>query len=294
MKILTVFQSLIVALILLFSNLSAFCGDLDKQKYSSLEELTRKRALDAKILGLGGHQGECVSITLSNLTNDTSYLRLEPGRILTSADTMAQDILITREELLALAPGERRSILAFGFCSEASMATPDSAGLFSLGAIADSTIVVLAEFLDSKGNSYPEDAIQQAVWCLTDGYDVSGIYSEDFAATAELMDLVAGLQQIKYPGYGTGTLMDETQPVQEVRTVISGEVEIYIPSHCLVDIYICDRDGKLWESFEKKVAYNPGIFQYSFKITAVNWPPGRYFLRVIGDGKLLYQKEFEI
>ena len=294
MKFFTVSTSLVVALILFFLHLQAFSGDTDKSKHYSLEELVRKKQLEVNIQGMGGHQGDCILMSLSNLSPDTSFLLLEPGRILASADTLAQDILITREEMLALAPGERRSITAFGFCCEASKASPDSAGMFSLGAMADSTIVVLAEFLDEKGNEYPEDAIQHAVWCLTDGYDVSGISGDDIAGLGELRDLVAGLQQIKYPGYGTGLMMEAGEYIPEERVTISGEVEIYIPGECLVDIYICDREGKQWESFEEQVKYDPGVFQYSFRITAINWPKGSYFLRVIGDGKLLYQKEFEI
>jgi hypothetical protein len=294
MKFFTVSTSLVVAPILFFLHLQAFSGDTDKSRHFSLEDLVRKKLLEVNISGMGGHQGDCILMSLANLSPDTSFVRLEPGRILASADTLAQDILITREEMLALAPGERRSIIAFGFCCEASKASPDSAGMFSLGDMADSTIVVLAEFLDKKGNTYPEDAIQQAVWCLTDGYDVSGISGDDIAGIGELRDLVSGLQQIKYPGYGTGNLVDEEQPAPEYRITISGEVEIYISNECLVDIYICDREGKQWETFEEKVAYRPGIFHYSFQVTVINWPKGKYFLRVVSDDKLLYQKEFEI
>jgi hypothetical protein len=294
MKSFNVANALSFAFIVLFFQLQAFSGTTDKSKHSSIEELVSKKQLKVNICGMGGYQGDCIKMSFYNLTPDTTFLLLEPGRILTSSDTLAQDILITREELLTLAPREKRSIMAFGFCSEASKAAPDSAGLFILGAMADSTLVVLAEFLDSKGNNYPEDAMQHAVWCLTDGYDLAGIYNADFAGTAELLELVAGLKGIENPWDENNNVIDQEQPEPESRINISGDVEIYIPEACLVDIYICDQDGKQWEILEEKVPYKPGIFQYTFRITAVNWPGGKYFLRVMSDDKLLYQKGFEL
>jgi hypothetical protein len=290
MKSINVANALSFAFIVLLSQLPAFPGDMDKSKHSSLEEMVREKQLGINICGMGGYQGDCIMMSFYNLAPDTSFLRLEPGRILASADTLAQDILITREELITLAPGERRSIMAFGFCSEANKAAPDSAGLFNLGEMADSSLVVLAEFLNDKGNNYPEDAIQHAVWCMTDDYELSEIYNADFAGTAELLELVAGLKGIQYT-------WDENRNViqaPESRIAISGEVEIFIPNACLVDIYICDQDGKKWEILEEKVPYKPGIFQYTFRIMAINWPGGTYFLRVMSDDKLLYQKEFDM
>jgi hypothetical protein len=290
MKSFNVANALSFAFIVLLSQLPAFSGDMDKSKHSSLEELVRKKQLGINICGLGGYQGDCIMMSFNNLSPDTAFLRLEPGRILASADTLNQDIMITREELLTLGPGERRSIRAFGFCSEACKAAPDTAGLFNLGEMADSLLVVLAEFLNDKGNNYPEDAIQHAVWCLTDGYDLSEIYNADFAGTAELLDLVAGLKGIQY------TWEENRNEMQapESRIAISGEVEIFIPDECVVDIYICDHYGKKWEILKEKVPYKPGIIQFTFRIMAVNWPGGTYFLRAESDNKLLYQKEFDI
>lgn len=290
MKSFNVAIALVFALFLSLSQLPAFSGEMDKSKHSSLEEMVRNKQLGINICGMGGYQGDCIMMSFYNRSPDTTFLRLEPGRILASADTLAQDILITREELITLAPGERRSIRAFGFCSEACKAAPDSAGLFNLGEMADSLLVVLAEFLNDKGNNYPEDAIQNAVWCMTDDYELSGIYNADFAGTAELLDLVAGLKGIQYT-------WDENRNViqaPESRIAISGEVEMFIPDECLLDIFICDQDGKKWGILKEKAPYKPGIIRFTFRIMAVNWPGGKYFLRAESDNKLLYQKEFDI
>jgi len=78
------------------------------------------------------------------------------------------------------------------------------------------------------------------------------------------------------------------------RKTITGEFEFYIPKDCIVNIYICDEDGKQWDQFEENVPYEAGTYQYNFKLTTTNWPQGKYFLVIRADGELLYEKEFEI
>lgn len=245
-------------------------------------------------MGLGGHEGECISMYLSNTTSDTFYIRIEPGRTLSALDTNVQDILITREELLTLAPGEGRNLSVFGFCSQASNASPDSAEMFSIGSMADSSIVALAEFLDERDNDFPTDAIQKAVWCMTDDHSIMNIYSDDLASIADLRNFVAELKGINAEAIKVEDVPDDGRMFSAYARTISGEVELLIPTDCIVDIYICDSNGNQVDEFEKHVPYKAGTYRYSFKLTTTNWPPGEYFLTIRGDGKLLFEKSFDI
>jgi hypothetical protein len=279
-------------LILIFT--AAYTDGSDKLRYSSVEDLIDKGLLDASIRGMGGHEGECIVMLLANPTEDTSYVRIEPGRTLGSNDTTVQDILITREEVLALAPGEKRELAIYGFCGQASNASPDSAESFNIGKMADSLVVVLAEFLDERNNEFPEDAIQKAVWCLTDDHDIGEIYSEDLASIADLRNFVARLK-----GTDTFTLKVEDTPGRSNRfayytKTISGEIDLFVPTDCIVDIYLRDSKGNSYDSFKKKTPYKAGTYKYSYKFTVTNWPAGTYFLCVRVDGVLTHEKEFEL
>jgi hypothetical protein len=119
----------------LFTALSIqiFADDNVRKRYSSIDELVSGGSVAVSIMGTGGHEGECIYMLLTNPSSDTSYIRIEPGRTFSSLDTSVQDILITREELLILAPGEERNLSIFGFCSQASCASPDSAEMFDVG-----------------------------------------------------------------------------------------------------------------------------------------------------------------
>ena len=45
----------------------------------SFEEAIKKKMISLEIKSLGGHKGNCITMKVKNLQNDTTYL-LEPGR----------------------------------------------------------------------------------------------------------------------------------------------------------------------------------------------------------------------
>jgi hypothetical protein len=287
-------SSVLISSLSLLLTLSALSEDLDKLKCTSLNQLIGRGLLNINVYGTGGNEGECIFMCLKNPSSDTAFIWIEPGRVLSSLDSSVQDILITREELLVLVPGENRDIDIYGFCCQALKASPDSAEMFRVGEMADSSVVALAEFLNERDNDFPEDAIQKAIWCLTDDYSVSDIYGEDLASIADLRNLVASLKGLDEQWYNTENVPGEGDAFSYYSKTISGEVEIFIPTDCILNIYICDEEGTKWDEFERNVPYKAGTYQYSFKLTTTNWPSGKYFICIMADGELLFKKEFEL
>jgi len=294
MHLFRVFFLWIIVLLLWSASCAALPRDIDKHKYSSINELIRNGRIQASIMGSGSHEGECMAMFLENSEPDTVFIRIEPGRVLTSIDTAIQDILITREELFALAPGGKTTVGIFGFCCQASYAPPDSAELFQVGNMADSAVVALAEFLNERENNFPEDAIQHAIWCLTDDYSVNEITGEDLASIADLRNMVIGLKGMDEALFNVGNVPGNGAQFSQYIKSITGEFEIYIPSDCIVDIFICDEKGKHWDEFEEDVPYKAGTYQYSFKLTTSNWPGGQYFFCFMANDSLLYKKAFDL
>jgi hypothetical protein len=294
MKVFRVFQRLffIIALSLLWTG--AIAGELDRSECSPLNVLIEKGKLRASIQGVGGHEGECISISLFSTSDDTSFIWLEPGRILQSVDTAVQDILITREELLVLAPGEHRELAIFGFCSQASYAPPDSSEQFLPGKMADSTVVMLARFLNERDNEFPVDAIQNAVWCLTDNYDIRDIYGEDLASIHDLINYVADLKGLDIDFSTDYDQAGNLEPYSQSSVTISGDVEVYFPTDCLANISIVNSEGVEYESFEELKYYKSGIYNFTFRFTSSNWPPGKYYFIVESEGNVIYRKEFSL
>jgi hypothetical protein len=294
MNVFRVFPKLFFSIALLSFCTGAFAGELDRSKCTPLNVLIEKGKLRASIQGVGGHEGECISISLFSTSDDTSYLWLEPGRILQSVDTSVQDILITREEMLVLAPGEQRELTIFGFCSQASLASPDSSEQFLPGQMADSTVVLLARFLNERDNNFPVDAIQGAVWCLTDNHDIRDISGEDMASIHDLINYVADLKGLDFDYTLAYDQAGNDEPYSQSSVTITGDVQVYFPSDCQANISIVNSEGVEYESFEKLKSYKSGIYNFTFRFTSSNWTPGNYYFIVECEGTVIYRKEFSL
>lgn len=294
MKVFRVFLIALLTIALAFHFTGGFAEDFDRSRGLSLNVLIDNGKLKASIRGIGGHEGECINIALISTSDDTSFLWLEPGRILESVDTAVQDILITREEMMVLAPGERKELAVFGFCSQASCASPDSSELFLPGKMADPDVVSLANFLNERDNIFPVDAIQSAVWCVTDNHDIRDIYGGDLASVNDLIRYVADLKGLDIDFSKDFNPAGDYESFSQSSVTISGDVEVYFPSDCLANISIVNSEGEEYESFEKQKSYKSGIYNFTFRFTSSDWPPGKYYFIVESEGKVIYRKEFAL
>ena len=68
----------------------------------NLQNALDKKLVEAKVISLGGYQGFCINMALKNLTKDSLILLVEAGRRLNSLDDKNQDILIVKEQIIAL------------------------------------------------------------------------------------------------------------------------------------------------------------------------------------------------
>lgn len=294
MKKFRVILTLSIAISAIFFSDRTLAGDLERSKYGTLGKMIDEGVLMAQIRGMSGHEGECVMITIRNISGDTSFILLEPGRILQSIDTSVQDILITREERLVLAPGAQQKFTAFGFCSQATLSSPDSAEVFSMGKMADSSLISLAIFLNENENKFPVDAIQQAVWCISDNYSIMDIYGEDLASINELRNYVADLKGLDHVLSSNNDQTPYWRSIYHYTHTVSGEIEVYFASDCLANILIIDREGKEYKSLAKQKSYKAGYYRFTFSFTTTDWPKGEYFIIVESAEAVLYRKEFTL
>jgi len=274
---------------------SSFSTNENKIEYIPVAEAFKKGLVEVELLSKGGHEGDCMSMKVSNRINDSLFLAIEPGRILNSFDSAMQDILIIHDENFLLTSGEKIDLSIYGFCCESDNGSPWDSATFSLGAMGDSNLVAIAEFLNE--NDYPPDIAQEAVWAISDDHSIASVYAEDVANIDKLKKFLSDLKGVEIPWYsaeyeksGENDLRVFTERVES----IAGEVEIWIPHHCIVDIRVEDELGRVMEVFEEMVAYGPGKYFYEFKFPVFDWPKGKYYLTIRTDGNALYRKEFEL
>lgn len=244
-------------------------------------------SLDAK--GKGGHSGWCVQMKITNKHNDSLYVDIEAGRRLNSVNDEEQDILVAKEQIVKIKAKESKTINVFGFCCQASNHSPGKESKFSVGKMADSSLVALAEFCNK--NKFSENDIQNSVWCVSDNHSVAGIPANN----EPLREFVADLTKQEIPWY-----QKEYAPSTGLQTFsnktdkISGNINYTISSESLMQIKLIDSKGNTLQVFSNNKIMPRGNYDYWFELQVTNWPKGKYFIHFYCGTQMINKKEFVI
>ncbi|PBQ31550.1 hypothetical protein CNR22_07145 [Sphingobacteriaceae bacterium] len=165
----------------------------------SLQKAVDKKLVFVKVASLGGYQGFCVNMVLKNLTKDSLIILVEAGRRLNSLDDQQQDILLVKEESVALKMNEGKSFNLKGYCCQASKHAPSPGSKFSVNTLADSNLVSLARYLNVS--KFDANAEQEAVWSLSDKRPTATITAPEDSLLHGLRQKVAMIKGEPIPWY---------------------------------------------------------------------------------------------
>jgi len=288
-KNLKIYFSLFIVAILV---LSFSKTELKTEKsYISIEELFLKKAINVTVTGLGGHQEECIEFEIENKTDSTVYLEIEPGRRLVSADSTLQDIFIVKQQLLALLSKEKIKVKGYGFCCESSSGSPYTNAIFSVGYMAPPDWIKLAKVIND--NNFPVDAVQHAIWVLSNNHDISSVNAEDMFSIKELRETLSEILNIEIPWFSMSYAKDTTQLFSDRPEMLYGEFSYYIKNNGIVTINIRNSSGVVVKTLLKEAPHDAGNYKYYLNLSVINLPKGEYEIYVFEDyGKLNMKKKF--
>ena len=146
---------------------TTFTPDVDPPASITFALLVQQGRLVLSAEGQGGHTGDCLKVQFTNTTDKSLSTTLPAGWLFVSDDTTLQDLIVVREEVLALDPGASRSVTCRAFCCEATMGSPSENSLYDSGHQSDAALTALAQFIAT--NRFPDSAVQDAVWAVSDG-----------------------------------------------------------------------------------------------------------------------------
>lgn len=258
----------------------------------SIEKLATTGQIKVNISSLGGYQEECVAFTICNQTNDWVSGYVEPGRRLFSNNENEQDILIVKEMDFVLAPKESKTVNGYGFCCQSSNSGPSEGSGYSLGQMTDDNWQALSQIINQA--DYPEDAIQHAVWVMSDGHDIRSIPAFGDENTIALRQSVADILGIEIPWYSFLYAEDSTRVFSGVANRLFAELGFTVPRRTMISGQIHDKDGNLVYTFPSYHT-SAGTHNYHVSVALDAFEPGDYTLSIIEDfGVLNTQKKFQI
>jgi hypothetical protein len=263
----------------------------DKDKYISIEKLTKSGLLSTEVKGVGGHQENCIEFFLKNLTNDSLFVLIEPGRRLTADDSVYQDIFIVKKNLIALRPLESRTVNGYGFCCQSHDGSPAKDSKFSLGYMSPIDWIKLATVIDE--NNFPVGAIQSAVWAISNNHELSSIHDQNMESIYLLRKTVADIKGIEIPWYSMSYVKDTARVFSGIPEKVFGDLDYYINTNSVITINIRDKKGILVKTLVKDDSKGPGKYQYKMNLLVKGWPKGEYTVYVFQDfSNLNLKKKF--
>ena len=114
---------------------------------NSMQQALDKKQVTAKAVCKGGLE---LNYTLTNTLKDSLSVVLPPGWRFNSnaGKSDYQDILVTKQELFVLKPKETKTFFIKGYCCELSKSGPIEGVPYTVGKLADSSLVSLARYLN--------------------------------------------------------------------------------------------------------------------------------------------------
>jgi hypothetical protein len=253
-----------------------------KHTFFSIEKLLKEDKLKVSIKGLGGHQQECVEFDLKNLSGDTLFLQIEPGRRLHSEDTTAQDILIVKTKQVILPPHAATTVNGFGFCCKSHHHSPAAKSVFKIGTMAPESWQKVARAIDQK--SFDTESIQAAVWSMSNDHPLSAIPNHD------LRKIVADIKGIEAPWYTVGFAESADQLFSGKHQLFTGDLKYSVSSNTMISMLVKNETGQTVKTLLKAEAKGAGEYESKLNFSVAGWPKGKYQIYVYENFSNLNKK----
>ena len=243
-----------------------------------LHELLEHGRIVLHPIGLGGHSGECLRVDVKNLTSAAVNTAIPAGWIFVSEDPMEQDLIVVREEVIALAPNGRRSVTCRAFCTEASMRAPGKDALFRKGHPAPEKLTILARYVDSL--AFEDDLVGAAVWVLSDGHDIASLGALDSTKNDALRDLISTLSGQPAPRYTLRYAEDDRMACSGRPSTITRTLRFNNAAPQRLTVLVRSNDGRTHHVLHSGTPLVSGSTVITLALDVQGWPGGTYAFHV--------------
>ncbi len=258
----------------------------------SLQKAFDKKYITAKAVCKGGLE---LDYSVSNLLKDSVLIFIPAGWRFNSnaGKNDYQDILTVHEQILVLRPKETKKFDIKGYCCEATKSGPQKGVPYTLGKIADSSLVLLARYLNT--HKIDANTEQYSVWAISDGKETANITSSNDSIAALLRTFVATVKGEPLPWY---TLLKRARvsssgEVSDNPVRFKADINYSVPEPCYSYCYIVDANGqKVSEIFGKWLLPENTAYNANFNVAGLK--KGEYKLVLEGKNTPLFEKSFKI
>jgi hypothetical protein len=242
--------------------------------FTPLVQLLEEGRVALEAEGLGDHGGECVKVTVKNRSGGRVTTSIPLGWRLVSVTPEVQDLLVVREEVLAVAGGASVSVVCRAFCCEAAGTGRMAGERYRGGHQASEALTTVAQAIAS--GDHPDDAAQHAIWVLSDGHSIAGMGAMDSSQVDSLRLVVSRLSGQPPPRYSMRFAEEPGRVCSGRPESISRALEIDVPAGTVFHAVVVDRQGRVLQVLEDHAWLEPGRHRMAFDVVVLGWPPVTY------------------
>lgn len=248
------------------------------EAWTPLLELIEAGQIELRATGLGGHSGECLRVEARNRSDRPLRTRIPAGWVFPSATESVQDLIVVREQVIALAPQGRVTVTCRAFCCEATHSGPGEGEHFRQGRPAPPELMALAHAVDS--GQYGDGIVQSAVWVLSDGNDIGSMGAVNRTVEDTLRHVVSRLSGQPEPLYSLEYAPGEGQACSQRPAVIRRTFTMSGGAPQRLTVVVRHDDGRIMEVLRSAELLDAGTTDLTFAVNVLDWPPGRYAFHV--------------
>jgi hypothetical protein len=259
----------------------------------SIAEAIKNKLITVKVKSNSGIGDACLNLKITNLKNRKLNIDLEAGRMFIPSDSNVQNLILVKHEIYELKPNQTLSKNLNALCAQKHDNCPSKDLVFKLGNFAVGQPKQFAVWVNEK-EYFKNDNVQNAMWVFTDNTEPSfNIYNEK---DREMLAFVAKAKNWNYEkllAKFTGT--ESRKPEVFVRQkIFSSTLTFDISEPRTLRIVLCDKNNNVVQECLKNEVLPIGTNVKHIDITNDNFEPGKYYLKVYIDNRMIRRREILI
>lgn len=261
----------------------------------TLSEALKSKQINAHFSSTGNYSGNSVNAQLKNNTQKNIRILIPAATLFDAIPEEDQDMVLPQDMYVQLAPGQEKSIVLDGYCTNSSGKVPALNSDMRLSTITKKGFPELIAF--AKGKTFESNVLQDAVWSLTNGNSVSNIYSSNEKDTVvrDLRSLLFKLTGQKETWYQSPQerIVSEDRNINSETLHIHGDLEFNGTKGKNVHQEIWSSSKKIFQMDDYTLKFT-GKTSFKFNLKVKGWEKGNYEVRVYEGANLIKTFEFVV
>jgi len=259
----------------------------------SLKEAKIKGWIDYKASGNGEstHYLKPLKIIVRNRKDDPVKIKINSGRKFISKDTLIQNLIVTKEELITLKAFESKNVEVFSMCIQQYNGCPSDKAEYEAGEMADKKLLAVVKIIEENG--YYNTIGQYAVWAITDDLPLDQISGYDTIAAKNLQKLTSLLTGKPIPIIKKGDYRTDYY-CGNYKIRVYGTVEFTIPGKSEVAIAMFNKENMVVRELLFEPFVEPGTYEFKFSFDASVYTDPVYYIKLIINKDVKIVKELTL